>query len=191
MDPRLVTATSIVHSNSPEWKGNCCLHSPDCESQIFVVLSIVASLIRNLTTVTSIVHLHSPEWKGNCCLHSPDCESQIIVVLSIVASLIRNLTTVTSIVHLHSPEWKGNCCLQSPDCASQMTVVLSIVAPLIRNYNQGEKSLARLSLFSSIHPITALNLSFWSLVRWNRNPELLSWNRIPPSHPLSQCCAQQ
>ena len=59
------------------------------------------------------------------------------------------------------------------------------------SYNQGQKSLDRLSLFSSIHLFTALKWSFLSIVRWNCNSKPLSQNRIPPSHPLFQCCAQQ
>ena len=45
--------------------------------------------------------------------------------------------------------------------------------------------------FSSIHLFTTLKWSFLSIVRWNCNPKLLSQNRILPSHPMSQCCAQQ
>ena len=45
--------------------------------------------------------------------------------------------------------------------------------------------------FSSVYPFTVLKLNFLSIVRWNHNPKLLSQNKIiPPSHPLSQCCAE-
>ena len=62
---------------------------------------------------------------------------------------------------------------------------------LMKSYNQGQKSLDRLSLLSSIHPFTALKWNFCPL--WDGIVILnyLSQSRIPPSHPLSQCCDQQ
>ena len=62
---------------------------------------------------------------------------------------------------------------------------------LFHNLNQGQKLLDRLSLFIFIHPFTVLKQSFLSIVRWSRNTKLLSQYRIPPSHHLSQGCAQQ
>ena len=60
-----------------------------------------------------------------------------------------------------------------------------------KSYNQGQKLLDRHSLFSFIHPFTALTLIFLPIFRWNCYPQFLYPNAIPPSHPLFQCCTQR
>ena len=60
---------------------------------------------------------------------------------------------------------------------------------MCNSYYQGQKLLDCLSLFSSIYVVYSTKMKFLSIVRWNRNPKLLSQNS--PFPPSSQCCVQQ
>ena len=59
-----------------------------------------------------------------------------------------------------------------------------------QSYNQGEKSLDRLSSFSSIHSFTALKFIFVDYeMEWSLKIIVVSICNSP-FPPLSQCCAQ-
>ena len=127
--------------------------------------------------------------------------------LSIVAFLIRNRTTVTYIDHcyLYSSTYIDHCYRYSSFKLTWMEGKLLTLSWLCipdscgliyccsshKKLQSGRKVVGPpLSLFSSIHPITTLNLSFLSIVRWKRSPKLLSRNRIPPFPPLvSMLCS--